>query len=86
MFYYTAKFVYFLVGEVFSRLAGFGFFAIFIIFWRKTWRIFVQDLDQCCFIKSCKNPLNIAYCPEFIFPVVYVVCTSAGVKSKISEL
>ena len=61
MCYFSAKFGYsfiWLAGEIrVWRVAD--FLAIFAIFWRKMWRSFVQDLDQCCFIKSCKNPLNI---------------------------
>ena len=49
-------------------LAG-GGLAIFAIFWRKICRIFVQDLDQCCFIENWKNQLNVVYAtaPKLIF-------------------
>jgi len=61
MCYFSAK-----IGCFFIWLAGkirvwrvADFLAIFALFWRKIRRIFVQDLDQCCFIENCKNPLNI---------------------------
>jgi len=59
---FSVEFGYFVIclADKFLRLAG-VFLAIFEIFRRKIWRIFVQDLDQCLVHKKLLKSTKLFY-------------------------